>query len=102
MANSKLGQNPTPYSLDQKVGFVGRNVEIKARITDVQSLVTKAAAIAEQDPFEIFQDDTFLRCGFRKLKLRALSKTSGELIFYERSDQLGPKESRYLIYPTHN
>jgi adenylate cyclase class IV len=71
---------------------VGRNVEIKARLTDIQSVISKAAAIAEQGPFEIVQDDTFFPCGFGKLKLRVLSKTSGELIFYERSDKQGPNE----------
>jgi predicted adenylyl cyclase CyaB len=34
------------------------------------------------------------------LKLRAFSATSGQLIFYQRPDQAGPKESFFLISPT--
>jgi adenylate cyclase class IV len=34
------------------------------------------------------------------LKLRIFSAAQGELIFYQRSDQPGPKESSYCIAPT--
>jgi adenylate cyclase class IV len=44
----------------------------------------------------ISQDDTFFFCGNGRLKLRALCPTRGELIFYRRADQPGPKESFYL------
>ncbi|HEV7837242.1 MAG TPA: class IV adenylate cyclase [Gemmatimonadaceae bacterium] len=77
-----------------------RNIEIKARIESVQALAPKAAAIADEGPIEIVQDDTFFRCEAGRLKLRAFSKAAGELVFYRRADQQGPKESFYLRSPT--
>lgn len=77
-----------------------RNVEIKARIESVESLVPKAAAIASKGPIEIAQDDTFFRCENGRLKLRVFGGDNGELIFYRRSDQQSPKESFFLRSPT--
>jgi predicted adenylyl cyclase CyaB len=77
-----------------------RNIEIKARIDSVESLLGKVAAIADHGPVEIDQDDTFFACGAGRLKLRALSEEAGELIFYRRGDQREPKESFYLRSPT--
>lgn len=77
-----------------------RNIEIKARITGVEALLTKAAAIADQGPFEIMQDDTYFACKTGRLKLRAFSGDEGELIYYRRADQQAPKESFYLRTPT--
>lgn len=78
---------------------MSRNVEIKARIPSVAALIPQAASIADQGPIEIVQDDTFFRCQSGRLKLRTFSKDKGELIFYRRADQLGPKESFYLRTP---
>ena len=77
-----------------------RNIEIKAHIESVEALVPKAAAIASDGPIEIEQDDTFFRCENGRLKLRVLGDKSGELIFYRRADQQGPKESFFLRSPT--
>ena len=77
-----------------------RNIEIKARIESVTALAPRAAALADQAPVEIAQDDTFFRCQAGRLKLRAFSATQGELIFYRRADQQGPKESFYIRSPT--
>lgn len=79
---------------------MARNVEIKARIDSVDKLLPRAQAIADGGPTEIVQDDTFFSCPNGRLKLRAFSETAGELIFYQRPDQAGPKESSYLISPT--
>jgi predicted adenylyl cyclase CyaB len=79
---------------------MARNIEIKARIASVEALAPTAAAIADKGPIEIIQDDTFFRCDSGRLKLRAFSKEEGELIFYRRANQQGPKESFYLRSPT--
>ncbi|TFZ07489.1 CYTH domain-containing protein [Ramlibacter henchirensis] len=79
---------------------MARNIEIKARIESVEALVPRAAAIATEGPVHILQDDTFFPCANGRLKLRAFSADSGELIFYRRADQQGPKESFYLRSPT--
>ncbi len=77
-----------------------RNVEIKARITSVDALVPLAAAIATEGPTLIAQDDTFFRCDTGRLKLRAFSAAKGELIYYRRANEQGPKESFYVLSPT--
>ncbi|CAD7493298.1 class IV adenylate cyclase [Aeromonas dhakensis] len=78
-----------------------RNIEIKASIERIDDLLPKALAIADQGPVEIEQDDTFFRCDAGRLKLRTLSPSAGELIFYRRADQQGPKESFYQLTTTH-
>lgn len=77
-----------------------RNIEIKARIESVETTVPVAAALADEGPIEISQDDTFFACSEGRLKLRVLGDDTGELIFYRRPDRPGPKESFYLVSPT--
>jgi predicted adenylyl cyclase CyaB len=79
---------------------MARNVEIKARIASVDAMVAKVAAMANEGPIELIQDDTFFRCEAGRLKLRMTSADSGELIFYRREDVHGPKESFYVRSPT--
>ncbi|RQW03472.1 CYTH domain-containing protein [candidate division KSB1 bacterium] len=79
---------------------MARNIEIKARIENVTAIVAQVAALADGGPIEIIQDDTFFSCPNGRMKLRTLSATQGELIFYRRSDCAGPKESFYLISAT--
>lgn len=75
---------------------MARNVEIKARILDFETLRCHVAALTNAAPTEISQDDTFFRCDAGRLKLRAFSAGEGELIFYRRTDTTGPSESFYL------
>ncbi len=77
-----------------------RNIEIKARIGDLDGLERKVAGIADSGPVAIDQDDTFFGCEAGRLKLRTFSANRGELIFYERADEAGPKECFYLIAKT--
>jgi predicted adenylyl cyclase CyaB len=77
-----------------------RNIEIKARASDLTSLARKVAAIANSGPTQLLQDDTFFRCEAGRLKLRAFSEQEGELIFYRREDRAGPKEPFYIRSPT--
>ncbi len=79
---------------------MARNIEIKARIESVEAMAPKAAALADQGPIELHQDDTFFACQQGRLKLRAFSATEGQLIFYQRPNQKGPKESFFIIAPT--
>lgn len=79
---------------------MSRNIEIKAQIESVSGLMPRAAALATEGPMVIIQDDTFFRCENGRLKLRAFSAQQGELIFYRRANQQGPKESFYLLSPT--
>jgi predicted adenylyl cyclase CyaB len=79
---------------------MARNIEIKARVENVALLTPRVAELATEGPLEIAQDDTFFHCENGRLKLRAFSTDAGELIFYQRLNQPGPKESFYLRTPT--
>ena len=79
---------------------MARNVEIKARIDSIESILPKVTALADKGPIEILQDDTFFSCTNGRLKLRAFSSEKAELIFYRRTDERGPKESFYVLSPT--
>src|SRR5665213_2523178 len=76
-----------------------RNIEIKARIAGVAALRPLAARLADTDPTVIEQDDTFFACPHGRLKLRDQFAGGAELIFYQRADERGPKESFYLRVP---
>lgn len=76
------------------------NIEIKARVADLDALRVRAAAIADSGPVEIPQDDTFFACAHGRLKLRVHADGHGELIAYHRADDGGPKVSDYLVSPT--
>lgn len=49
---------------------------------------------------DILQDDTFFSCQDGRLKLRAFDSHRGELIFYRRPNQQGPKPSFYTVSAT--
>lgn len=79
---------------------MARNIEIKAKIHRTEALISIIASLAETGPIHILQHDTFFNCPLGKLKLRAFSASSGELIFYQRPQLDGPKLSIYQISPT--
>lgn len=79
---------------------MARNIEIKARIENIALMAARVAAIADKGPIKITQDDTFFPCANGRLKLRIFSPDRGELIYYRRADQKGPKESFYLVSHT--
>lgn len=79
-----------------------RNVEIKARLAGPDALArltAQAAALATEGPLLLRQDDTFFPCANARLKLRQFASGEGELIFYRRADDAGPKTSYYLRAP---
>lgn len=79
---------------------MARNIEIKARVASLAAVESLAAALSGKEPVAIAQDDTFFACPDGRLKLRAFGDGTGELIFYRRADDTGPKESFYVISPT--
>jgi len=76
------------------------NVEIKARARDFDGQMARAAELAATPRELISQVDIFYESPAGRLKLRLFSETRGELIFYRRADQDGPKISAYERYPT--
>ncbi|NCY00002.1 MAG: CYTH domain-containing protein [Planctomycetia bacterium] len=75
------------------------NIEIKARLPDPEATRAAAAAISDTPPETLRQRDTFFPCGTGRLKLRQVDTGGAELIFYERPDVPGVKQSTYEITP---
>ena len=73
------------------------NIEIKARVVDMQALRRRAAALCDQAPVIIEQLDTFFNIPRGRLKLRTWGTGAGQLIYYERLDERGPKRSDYFV-----
>ena len=78
------------------------NIEIKARVRDLAGLHRRAVALTDTPVQVIPQEDTFFEIPRGRLKLRQLSPSLGQLIYYERTDTAGPKRSNYLIAETHD
>jgi len=74
---------------------MNRNVEIKARVSDVDKLLAKAKELSNSTGTVLNQEDTFFIVPHGRLKLRQIQEKSSEseLIFYDRADQAGPKLS---------
>jgi len=79
---------------------MARNVEIKARVEDRAQLLARVQRVATSGPTEISQDDTFFHSANGRLKLREFGDGTGVLVFYERSDDEGPKQSFYVLSQT--
>jgi adenylate cyclase len=80
---------------------MNRNVEIKAKVADLEAIERRTQALADTGPIVLEQEDTFFACGHGRLKLRRFGNAEGaELIYYERPASTGPKESKYLIHRT--
>jgi len=76
------------------------NVEIKAKVRNHARLKSLVEALALTPSQVIVQEDTFFAVPRGRLKLRKFSSNPAELIYYEREDGPGPKESRYAISRT--
>jgi len=76
------------------------NIEIKARVRDFNEIKTRAEKLSDTPAEVIPQEDTFFNIPQGRLKLRVLAADSGQLIYYTRPDQEGPKRSDYHISHT--
>ncbi len=79
---------------------MARNIEIKASLNNINSCINTAKALSGSDPEVIIQEDYFFNCENGRLKLRIFSSDTGELIFYNRKNNSGPKISEYFISKT--
>lgn len=74
---------------------MARNVEIKARLSDLEATKRLVLGLADGPGQPVEQADTFFHAAGGRLKLRERSGAGAELIFYRRTDAPGPTESRY-------
>jgi predicted adenylyl cyclase CyaB len=73
------------------------NIEIKARVRDLDQIRRRAEELSDTPVEVIPQEDIFFKTPQGRLKLRILSQNSGQLIYYTRPDREGPKRSDYHI-----
>lgn len=79
---------------------MAKNIEIKASLDNTDSCINTAKSLSDSDPEVIRQEDFFFNCANGRLKLRIFSSDKGELIFYNRKNESGPKTSEYYISET--
>jgi predicted adenylyl cyclase CyaB len=79
---------------------MSKNVEIKARVDDLDGLRAKVVSLCDGPAKILDQEDIYFSTPSGRLKLRILGERHGELILYHRDDCAGPKPSNYLIAPT--
>jgi len=77
-----------------------KNVEIKARVTDLEDFNIRLKAFQPGKARVLVQEDVFFKTSRGRLKLRILGPRAGELIRYDRPDSAGPKASEYDIFRT--
>jgi len=82
---------------------MARNIEIKARAVNYDTLRESAAALSDQAPLTFRQLDSFYEVPSGRLKLRRFDDGSpAEMIYYQRDDRDGPKVSFYMRSPVAN
>ncbi|MES1213222.1 MAG: class IV adenylate cyclase [Singulisphaera sp.] len=74
-----------------------RNIEIKARLRDLDRARQVARELVPERPQILQQTDTYYRCTQGRLKLRQFSAGTAELIAYARPDDDGPRLSQYHL-----
>lgn len=71
------------------------NIEIKARARHFEQIKARAEQLSDTPLQVIPQEDIFFHVPHGRLKLRILTPQNGQLIYYDRPDQPGPKRSDY-------
>jgi len=76
-----------------------RNIELKARLEDLDAAREVAEAVATKRLATQHQVDTYFPCRQGRLKLRQIDGLSAQLVWYARADEPGPKPSDYVLVP---
>jgi len=79
-----------------------RNIELKARLADLDAARETAGRIATKRLGVQEQVDTYFHCGHGRLKLRQIDGLSAQLVWYARPNEHGPKASDYQLVPVSN
>ena len=79
---------------------MGRNIEIKARVRNLDAQRRLMERVSDKPCTQLMQVDTFFVVPHGRLKLRQFDPEHGELICYQRTDQADAKLSDYQIVPT--
>ena len=74
-----------------------RNIELKARLKDIEAARGIARELATSIPGVQEQIDTYFHCPQGRLKLREIVGITSQLVWYARSDEKEPKASDYHL-----
>ncbi|KAL0273360.1 UNVERIFIED_CONTAM: hypothetical protein PYX00_006046 [Menopon gallinae] len=75
-----------------------RNVEVKAKLRDLDRTVSIVKDLCKSDGIQLIQEDVFFEATKCRLKLRTIQdRTTSQLISYSREDTPGAKISDYKI-----
>ena len=77
-----------------------RNIEIKAASRDFPKQREIAESLIGSSAEILMQEDYYFYVPNGRLKLRLTQANKGQLIYYDRPDEHGPKVSNYKIYET--
>lgn len=72
-----------------------RNVEIKARVHDIEKIIKVAEKLSGSEGQIIHQHDVFYNVRNGRLKMRMFEDKSATLVRYDRPNEKGPKMSDY-------
>ncbi len=78
---------------------MNQNVELKARLNDLDQARRVASDLASAPPQLLRQVDTYFVCARGRMKLRDFGGPEAELIAYQRPDRLDSRTSAYRILP---
>lgn len=76
------------------------NIEIKAVLRDRAFVEEALRRLRAVGPTRLEQMDVFFNCPHGRLKLRYIEGAAAELIYYDRPDRPGPKQSDYVVSRT--
>ncbi len=76
-----------------------RNLEFKALLADTGSMLAMARALGAELWGDLRQTDTYFNVPTGRLKLRETAGYQAELIYYERAEESGRRESDYFVTP---
>jgi predicted adenylyl cyclase CyaB len=76
-----------------------KNIEVKVRCPDLERAREIARQLGATEAGTLRQVDTYFHVPAGRLKLRQVEPGPGQLIFYHRPDQAGPKVSEYDVVP---
>lgn len=79
-----------------------RNIEIKARLADIEAAGKTAEEIATKRLGTQHQIDTYFDARHGRLKLRQIDGLSAQLVWYSRPDTEEPVASDYELVPVSN
>jgi adenylate cyclase, class 2 len=79
-----------------------RNIELKARLADLDAARQIALSITTNELGVQVQTDTYFHCPTGRLKLRQIDHSPAQLVWYSRPDEEGPKASDYRLVPVTN